>query len=146
MLDDLDQSDPTLPPKFVADLKGRYGHSLPVSRAIEERILASANRRLRNQRRFRQMLQWAGAASAAALVALVFWLAPRHSAPELAMQSNPSPEGRVNILGAFQLALALDQHRPLKAEWDINHDGVIDQKDVETFAAQAVSLKGDSRS
>jgi hypothetical protein len=55
-------------------------------------------------------------------------------------------DGEVNILDAFMLAKKL-QSAPLSdPNLDVNGDGVIDHRDVETIAAHAVSLEKRGRS
>jgi len=55
-------------------------------------------------------------------------------------------DGEVNILDAFMLARKL-QNPPLSdPKLDVNGDGVIDYRDVETIAAHAVSLEKRGRS
>jgi hypothetical protein len=135
---EMDQSDWELPGRLSGELKGLYGQSPVVPREVDEAILRMAGHRMARQRRMRLMLRWAGAASAAAVVMLAVWLMPRGSAPLQTRQ--------VNILDAFEVARAIDHHQPLKKQWDVNHDGVVDQKDVDWMAQQAVRLKPEERS
>ena len=56
--------------------------------------------------------------------------------------------GRIDILDAFTVARALaDKGRtgPLPAAWDVNGDGVVDQKDVDWLANAAVRVGGVAR-
>lgn len=55
-------------------------------------------------------------------------------------------DGEVNILDAFMLARKLQNPAPVDPNLDVNGDGVIDQRDVDTVAAHAVSLEKRGRS
>lgn len=134
MNDQQDQFDLNLPGKLSADLKGLCGQTPTVPQHIDDAILNAAGHRLRNQRRYRVMLRWAGAASAAAaMLLLAIWIMPQGSAPQQAR--------RGDILDAFQVARAITHHESLKKEWDMNGDGMVNQTDVDLMAQQAVSLK-----
>lgn len=51
--------------------------------------------------------------------------------------------GRVDILDAFAIARGLAAEPvATKPAWDINHDGSIDQQDIDAVAQSAVRLKG----
>ncbi len=49
--------------------------------------------------------------------------------------------GVVNVLDAFTVARGIKSHHTEPA-WDVNHDGVIDQQDVDLIAMTAVRVKG----
>jgi hypothetical protein len=49
--------------------------------------------------------------------------------------------GVVNVLDAFAVARGIKSHRTQPA-WDVNHDGVVDQQDVDLIANTAVRVKG----
>ena len=55
-------------------------------------------------------------------------------------------DGKVDILDAFMLAKKLQGAPPSDRRFDVNDDGVIDRRDVETIAAHAVSLEKRGRS
>jgi hypothetical protein len=52
--------------------------------------------------------------------------------------------GRVTILDAFALARHLKAGDAVQAEWDMNHDGVVDRRDVDALAMAAVRVEGGS--
>jgi hypothetical protein len=64
----------------------------------------------------------------------------------LASRTQPAPAQTlpVDILAAFDLARRLEaatkRHETLSRQWDINGDGVVDQRDVDALAQQAVAL------
>lgn len=47
---------------------------------------------------------------------------------------------RWDIVNAYQLARQLDRKQQPEARWDVNHDGVVDQRDVVLVAQAAVKL------
>ncbi len=47
---------------------------------------------------------------------------------------------RWDIVNAYQLARRLDRKQTPEAQWDVNHDGVVDQRDVVLVAQAAVKL------
>ena len=94
------------------------------------------------------MTRWIGAAAAAAaVVALAVRVAhspgptgsPR---PQLARLADVNHDGRVDILDAYLVARRIADKQPLDPAWDINGDGVVDQKDVDLIANMAVSVSG----
>jgi hypothetical protein len=55
-------------------------------------------------------------------------------------QGGLNHEGRVDILDAFALARQLKQSGTTSLKWDVNGDGVVDERDVTALAARAVRL------
>jgi hypothetical protein len=55
-------------------------------------------------------------------------------------QADIDRNGTVNILDAFTLARHIEAERPHRASWDVNADGLIDRRDVDTVAFTAVRL------
>jgi hypothetical protein len=83
------------------------------------------------------------------MTALVLFLA---ILPQLLRKSGPTPaarysrgdvnhDGQVDILDAFALARELKAGAHPSRQLDINGDGVVDERDVATLAARAVSLE-----
>lgn len=144
-----DFSDPPLPEALLNDLR-RSEPAPPfvpaeLDRAIVERGFFAAIVR----RRWRRGVSWgAWAAAAAAVVALAanVW-GPRGAAPGPVAQQTVVGDfdgsGRVDILDAFGLARAISAGRPVATLWDLNHDGRVDQADVDALAAQAVKVSGE---
>jgi hypothetical protein len=56
------------------------------------------------------------------------------------IQADVDGNGTVNILDAFALARHVDAQRPSEAKWDLNADGLVDRRDVDTVALAAVRL------
>ena len=55
-------------------------------------------------------------------------------------QTDIDRNGRVDILDAFKLARHIESAESTEARWDINGDGMIDRKDVDSIAFAAVRL------
>ena len=122
--------DLTAPRRLMADLSALYNRSVAIPPAIDDAILSHARSRITRMHQMRLMVRWGGGAAAAAAVLLI--------ALRLAPSSHPSTH--VTILDAFSLARQLKSGTTPNKSWDINGDGVVDQKDVEALAAKAVQL------
>jgi hypothetical protein len=107
---------------------------------VDASILAHTHHHLTARRRTRRLLYWSAAtvSAAAAILLVTFRLGvPTASSPVQLAQSQS-----VTILDAFTLARQLRAGHTPDPRWDINHDGTIDQRDVDALARAAVSLKG----
>jgi hypothetical protein len=92
------------------------------------------------------VLRWMAAAACFALVAGgVYWWSLPESEPAFAF-ADVNRDGRVDILDAFHLERQIEAGRPAQSDWDLNGDGVVDERDVAVAAAEAVRLDrgGDS--
>jgi hypothetical protein len=69
-----------------------------------------------------------------------------HSDGPAYIREDVNRDGQVDILDAFMLAKKLQGSRLSDPNLDLNDDGVIDHRDVETIAAHAVSLEKKGRS
>lgn len=125
------EDDLNAPGGLMVDLSTLYSRTIPVPPAVDEAILAQARRQGLRIRRIRILLRWGGGAAAAAAILLV----------ALRLAQPPShPSSHVTILDAFSLARQLKSGEKPDKSWDINGDGVVDQKDVDALAAKAVQL------
>ena len=152
-----DTTEVELPEVVTSALKARYGAVPAVSPETDRAILADAQRHLSARvppvRRYRRWVSWRwaaiGSTIAAASVAMLVWttqpMSPRSESP-VALQS-PLPQtddndvdrnGRVDILDAFAIARQIRSGDPRAR--DVNHDGRLDQQDVDLVAREAVML------
>lgn len=53
--------------------------------------------------------------------------------------------GKVDILDAYYLSSKIKAGGPLDPEWDVDHDGDVDDEDVDAIAQDSVSLEGEIR-
>jgi hypothetical protein len=87
--------------------------------------------------------RWAaiGLTAAAMVTVAIRLFAPiqanNHS--QLAQAGDVNHDSKVNILDAYIVARHIARHESLDAAWDINGDGVVDQKDVDLIAAMSVA-------
>lgn len=134
MSEDLTQDD-DLPASLRSDLTELFGHSAAVPEKIDAAVLGEIRRRGSHIRRLRWTLRWSGVAAAAAAVVIAAWNLWPAAKPVY------RPGATVTILDAYSLARQLKANMHPDKSWDVNHDGVVDQKDVDQIAGQAVSLK-----
>jgi hypothetical protein len=134
------------PPKLLAELARLPRERLFVPPTIDEAVLREARRHLGKPQRPRYSWRlWIPRfAAAAALVALLTYGFVRQgsrSRPPVFAREDLNHDGRVDILDAFALARQLKSGLVPGPGQDINGDGVVDERDVETIAAQAVRLQ-----
>ena len=61
--------------------------------------------------------------------------------PGSVLREDLTGDGKVDVLDAFFLARQIKNGGPLDLKWDVNGDGVVDQRDVDWIASKAVSLE-----
>lgn len=122
---------------LARDLRRLYRPASPVPGHVDRTVLARARTHLRPKTRTWLYRVTAAAAVLLVLVGLVF-LETTHTRPSLSGDIDQS--GRVDILDALQLARRIEQYMPLDPRWDLNRDGVVDRRDVDTVGAMAVRL------
>ena len=143
------------PPKLVAALQRLAKERMFIPRTLDEAVLLAAQRQFGEKRKpafaWFRMLSWAAAASMLALLVAVL--------PQILRKPGTAPvggsrfaledlnhDGRVDILDAFALARQLKAGKPSDLRFDVNGDGVVDERDVARIAAHAVSLDKGGRS
>ncbi len=142
------------PLKLVAALKRLPQERVFIPPTVDEAVLRAARRHLEGQRQARpgwlRLMPWVTAAAAIVLLA---------SIPRFFKQPAPGPardavlarwdldqDGRLDILDAFALARELKQGGTRNMQWDVNGDGVVDERDVAAITARAVQLEEGGRS
>jgi hypothetical protein len=130
------------PKRLVSALKRLPRDPLFIPPTVDEAILRAAAQHLDQKAgpRFRwvRFLSFATAAAAAVILVLALPLM-RHPVVQIDTR-------RVDILDAFALARQLRDGAHPGVEMDLNHDGVVDTKDVTALAERAVSLGKGGRS
>jgi len=117
---------------------------------MDERILGAVRQQAIGRNRMRWVIRYAiGSVAAAAAVVLIAIKTAHHDQPTV---SNPAAsvasaedvnrDGKLDILDAYLMARKVAAKEPLTSEWDFNHDGIVDTKDVDVVAFGAVKLKG----
>jgi hypothetical protein len=138
-----DPADDDLPPRLrdaLARLDEPAVHVLP---ALDARILSRAKADYARRTRFRPALRWISAITAvAAAVAIAFIVQATllHPAVHLA-KGDINGNGRIDMLDAYVLAKRVASGGKLDPAWDVNGDGMVDQKDVDWIASAAVSIE-----
>lgn len=113
-----------------------------IPREVDNEIVAMAHRqssRVRSRVRTRSRRRWVSAIAGAAAVFLLMVMSPPD--PQIATTSSSSDinaDGTVDILDA--LALARLSEESTDAVFDLNGDGLVDDRDVEFVVQEAVSL------
>ena len=138
-------------PEGLREALGRmYGEVASVSAELDHRILGAARSAYAQRGRRWMAARWWGsglAAAAAIVLALrVFVIHPASSrqgmnpSRQVARLGDVDHNGRVDILDAYRVARKIARHEPLDPAWDVNGDGVVDQKDVDLIAHMAVRV------
>jgi hypothetical protein len=141
------------PPKLVAALKRSRTAPIFIPPTVDQAILHAARRHLSQQKRPRfkwsLLLRWGMAVAALIAVLAIVPMALRKggsSASSGLVRGDLNHDGQVDILDAFALARELKTGGHPRPQLDINVDGVVDERDVATLAAKAVSLGKGGRS
>ncbi len=141
---------------FSEDIKGLFAVQESIPGEVDRAVIDAAGRRLAGRKR-RIVLRWAGSVAAVAAV-LVFALVLTQSRvkreaefPATRMYSvagtfggvegDIDMDGQVNILDAFKLAKGIEAGAETDLRWDMNGDGMVDRRDVDSVAYAAVRLK-----
>ena len=86
--------------------------------------------------------RWAAIALAAAamIVIAVRLMTPvvEGTKPQVARVGDVNQDNQVNILDAYIVARHIARHESVDKAWDVNGDGVVNQKDVDLIASMAV--------
>lgn len=105
----------------------------PIPDEIDKRMLWNAQQnaaRVRRQNTRRGVQRWAIAASLLLCAATAL----------LWRQRNPATVAKLDIVDALALARKLAAAQPTDRSYDVNHDGRIDNADVDGIVRQAVAL------
>jgi len=152
---DNDPAGSPAPPRLIAALRQTQSRRVFVPRTADEAVLRSARKHFAPAKPhasnpITRWLRWPALATACLLLCAVAYRitrTPSSSNPDLAyVREDLNRDGRVDILDAFQLARHLQSGVEPRRDLDFNGDGVVDQRDASTIAAQAVKLEKGGRS
>lgn len=151
-------------PRFAENLGELFTPARPVPSHVDRAVAEAARQHLAPRPRRLWWVRWTVPATAAAAILLAvsaWWFggqstsenAPAPLAPFAAQaprvvgvshvslaRADIDRNGTVNILDAFTLARHIASKRPSEANWDMNADGLVDRRDVDTVAFAAVRL------
>ena len=131
--------DLEVPDRLQGDLRAVFGRRVAIPDSIGTTLLHAAARRRRPI-----LLRPVTLAAAAALLiaALLLQLQQRTSSPVPLAREDFDGNGRVDVLDAYRLALALERHDRIAPQFDLDGNGLVDRRDADRIAARAVSIKG----
>ncbi len=139
------------PPELVAALRSLPKEPVFIPATVDEAVLRFAERHLTRPvgQRFSWLRFAPWLATAAAIVIVLLIVVPRPfsrtastvSPKSLPARENPNSGHDIDILDAFALARQLKAGATPNPQLDVNGDGVVDERDVATLAAQAVKLQ-----
>jgi hypothetical protein len=160
--------DADLPAGVAGDLRALYRSEVAPPAGMDEAVLSLARERAAvagRGRRVRRLLPWGMVAAAGlALGAFIGIWRAASGGPAAALTGDVNADGRVDILDALVLARRIQPsggpaapaargaageprvaaappaQRPHRRDWDLNHDGAINEADVALIARQAVRL------
>jgi hypothetical protein len=134
-----------IPARLAEELKTFYAPQQVVPRRVDDAVLAVAREHLAGIAQSRGIVRfprWLAAAAVVALAAVLgSLLFSNRRLPDVARE-DVNRDGRVDVLDAFALARRLQQGAAMDRLFDINGDGVVDQKDIDAIATRAVRLDG----
>jgi hypothetical protein len=134
-----------IPPLLREDLVQLFNRAPAIASDVDASILSSARSAYERRMKFRPFVRRVvvvGSIAAGLVITFTLVSVLHHAPPRLAQIGDVNRDGRVDILDALVVARALADGGKLDASWDMNHDGVVDQKDVDWIAATAVNVSG----
>jgi len=143
--------DPIQPPeRFADDLRAIYQADVCVSARVNDAVLNRARAHFSRPRSGSRSLMIRvgalGTAAAAVITLAIFVAKPRAekstSQVAVALSRDVKAQGAVDIVDALRVARAIRDQRIDAKQDDFNHDGAVDQRDVDAIAIAAVQLRG----
>ena len=143
------------PAELVAVLKEASKRGMFVPAHVDRTILKAAQAHLDRSSRssstiFWRWLLWPAFAAVCFAVWAIFFSPDGVSSTQRIKvdyaREDLNHDGQVDILDSFALARQLKSGKSLPAAYDINGDGVVDERDVQLLAARAVKLDKSTRS
>lgn len=142
------ESEPKISGKLSEDLNALFRPDFSVPPEVDRAIMDRASQHLVRRRQKTRILRWLSSAAAAAAVIVFIFLLDTAKEPSLvpshltviAAMTDIDRNGCVDILDAFRLARHIESAEKPDSKWDINGDGIVNRKDVDTVAFAAVRL------
>jgi hypothetical protein len=125
-------------PKLSDALQAAYTHRPAIPASVDQAILTAARARFDQRRRLRLLARWGTGLAAAVAASVVIIISLHRPAP---VKHLAQADHHLTKIDALTLANHLARHESPDPSWDLNHDNVIDQQDVQAIANAAVSLK-----
>jgi len=141
--DDATAQEPIVPARLVEALGALHGAKIPVPTRVDETVLAQARSHLQKVAApaIVPFPRWLAAAAAVlAGLGLTFLLSKTGPEVPAFAREDLDRNGRVDMLDAFALARKLKAGSVSDRMFDLNGDGVIDQRDIDSIAAYAVKV------
>lgn len=154
-----DGEEPKAPAKLVAALKEPPARRVFVPPSVDAALLRAAREHLAHSpatlspsnreragvrgslaRILRPWLLWPTVATACIALASLAYFVSKSSHQQFARE-DLNRDGRVDILDAFQLAREIQSGGNPGSIADLNNDGIVDRRDAELIATQAVKLE-----
>ncbi|MDB5321573.1 MAG: hypothetical protein JWN40_3204 [Phycisphaerales bacterium] len=134
-----DQNDEFDFPKLGDALSAAYTHHAAIPTSVDDAMRAAATERFAQRRRMRLMARWGAGLAAGIAAAIVIMVSLHRPAPVAPLARGFDQQ--LTMIDALTLAKHLAAKESIDKSWDMNGDGVIDQKDVDAVATISVSLK-----
>jgi hypothetical protein len=136
-----DDPEPRLPDALQRDLRRAFGAEVRIPESVHAALTAAARRRRLRPRWQRPVLL--AAAALLLMVPLVARLLPRSKpVPAPLAREDFDGDGRVDVLDAYRLALALQRGQRVPPAFDLDGDGRVDARDIDRIAGRAVRIRG----
>ena len=129
--------DLEVPDRLQGDLRAVFGRRVSIPDSIGACLRHAAARRRRPI-----LLRPVTLAAAAALLMAALLLQQRITSSGPLAREDFDGNGRVDVLDAYRLALALERHERIAPQFDLDGNGRVDRRDADRIAARAVSIKG----
>jgi hypothetical protein len=130
--------DLNAPDRLQSDLRAVFGRRVLIPDSIGATLRHAAARR----RRPIMLRPVTLAAAAALLMVAVLQLQQSITSSVPLVREDFDGNGRVDVLDAYRLALALERHDRIAPQFDLDGNGLVDRRDADRIAARAVSIKG----
>ena len=144
------------PAKLIAALKENSRREIFVPPYLDQAVFRAAEKHFEKPAKKRfgtiyRRLLWAALAGACVLCIWMARLFVPHQDLKSVVRTDYAREdlnhdGKVDILDSFALARDLKNGKPSPTVFDVNGDGVVDERDVALIAAHAVELGKGNRS